>query len=119
MSEQDDGLLDQRLRGHNSRSIAKRFRCDVADVDAAVDRLPEIDNVFRVRSLKLELERLDRLLQPFYEKALAGDYNAGMLAVKISERRCALLGIDSPIRILAVLSQFKSSNGSGDAPPRN
>jgi len=102
MSERDEGLLEQRLSGHSSRAIAKRFRCDVADVDRAVDALPEITNEFRVRNLKLELERLDRLLQPFWEKAIAGDCAAGTLVVKICERKCELLGINSPIKVDAV-----------------
>lgn len=138
--DRDDALLEQRLAGHSARNIARQHRCTPADVDAAVDALPEIDNVFRVRSLKLALEQLDRLMIPFWNRAVVDkDVAAGMLVVKILERKSDLLGINSPTRIdpvsLAIAAQPTpsgtthkiydalarlGSNGSGsdsDAPP--
>jgi hypothetical protein len=42
----------------------------------------------------LELTRLDRLLEVFFQKALGGDIASGLLCTKISQRRSCLLGLD-------------------------
>ena len=52
-----------------------------------------------MRTVALELERLDALHLKFYRQALSGDTAAGSLLVKISERRAALLALDSPIKV--------------------
>lgn len=46
----------------------------------------------------LELSRLDTLLRSIWTKAIKGDMNAIDRSLKISERRCKLLGIDAPIQ---------------------
>lgn len=97
---QDEAVLERRLLGQSPRTISRELHISLSEVNEALDRvLAEVTTKFRVTSLNLELERLDRVMKPFFEKALAGDVMAGQLLVKISERRCALLGLDSPVRI--------------------
>lgn len=47
----------------------------------------------------LELERLDNLLSKLNNQINSGDLNAIDRALKISERRCKILGVDAPIEI--------------------
>jgi hypothetical protein len=51
----------------------------------------------RKRSLRLELERLDQLMEVFYRRAVNdGDVQSGLLVTKIIERRCVVLGLSTP-----------------------
>ena len=94
----DDFILQERLAGRSARSISKQLRCTVGEVDASLDRtLPKIDNDARRRYVALDLSRLDELLKVFFARAIENvDAQAGLLVVKILERRALLLGLDSP-----------------------
>ena len=62
-----------------------------------------------------DLSRLDRLIEKFYLKAIAGDgdVNSATLVVKAWERKSALLGLDAVQRIdLQIINPPK-------APPRH
>ena len=45
----------------------------------------------------MEIERLDAMLFAIWKKVEKGDLNAIETALKISARRCKILGIDMPI----------------------
>ena len=64
----------------------------------ALDRHPiELDrDKFLKRTLAMELMRLDQLEMAFEGKALK-DVPAGVLMVKIAERRATLLGLNPPL----------------------
>jgi hypothetical protein len=70
-------------------------------VDASLDRtLPKIDNEARRRYVALDLNRLDELLKVFFARAIENvDAQAGLLVVKILERRALVLGLDSPQKL--------------------
>ena len=93
----DDFILQERLSGKSARAISKQLRCTVGEVDAALDRvLPKIDNAARQRHVSLDLNRLDGLLETFYKRAIENvDAQAGLLCVKIMERKAAMLGLDA------------------------
>jgi len=97
----DDFILQERLSGKSARAISKQLRCTVGEVDAALDRvLPKLDNAARLRHISLDLNRLDRLLEVFYKRAVEDvDTQAGLLCVKIMERKAAMLGLDSPQKL--------------------
>jgi hypothetical protein len=94
----DDFILQERLAGRSARSISKELRCTVGEVNAALDRtLPQIDNAMRLRHISLDLQRLDELLKVFFARAIETvDAQAGLLCVKILERKAAMLGLDTP-----------------------
>jgi len=94
----DDFILQERLSGKSARAISKQLRCTVGEVDAALDRtLPKIDNDARRRYVALDLSRLDELLKVFFARAIENaDAQAGLLVVKILERRALLLGLRQP-----------------------
>jgi hypothetical protein len=90
-----DELVNRRVH-----AIAKAHDCTVDQVNAALDRHPiELDrDTYLKRTLALELMRLDQLEMAFEGKALRDkDVPAGVLMVKIAERRATLLGLNPPI----------------------
>ncbi len=98
--QRDDQIVKLRLTGASVRAIAKQFSISTAEVERVIDRmLAHIDAGFRVRTARLELERLDLLHRAYFAKALSGDTAAGQLLVRIAERRSALLALDSPVRV--------------------
>jgi hypothetical protein len=136
----DDVILQETVSGRSARSIGKQLRCTLGEVNAALDRvLPKIDNPARLRAIAIDLYRLESLLETFIKRAREqADAQAGMLVVKILERRALLLGLDSPAKtdpiqlqiaaaptpvgtekIYRVLQQFaRQPNGNGSEPPR-
>jgi len=110
----DDFILQERLAGRSARSIGKELRCTVGEVDASLDRtLPKIDNDARRRYVALDLNRLDALLKTFFARAIEKvDAQAGLLVVKILERRALLLGLDSPQKLDIIQVQAKDAPSS-------
>jgi hypothetical protein len=112
MSEADNGALEDqgdriyalRLAGVAAREIAKRLSVGLADVDRAVEeRMVKIDAKFRAAAIALDTERLEQLLARFLSQAYAGDLSSGHLCLRLLERRSHLLGLDSPLRLDAVV----------------
>jgi hypothetical protein len=100
--DRDDLILEGRLAGRSVPAIAKQYRCASSEVEAVIDRRLNfaLDNDMRLKAIKLDVARLEGLMQPFYERATKDrDVAAGTLCVKILERRALLLGLDSPVRI--------------------
>src|SRR5262245_31187704 len=115
--DRDDLILDERIAGKSTRAIAKQYRCSSGEVEAAVDRRLnyDLDNNMRLRAIKLDVARLEGLMQPFYERATKDrDVQAGTLCVKILERRALLLGLDSPTRVDVVQMQAQEQPSDHD-----
>src|SRR6516165_2614614 len=112
----DDYILQERLSGKSARAISRQLRCTIGEVDAALDRvLPKIDNDARRRHVALDLNRLDGLLETFYKRAIEGvDAQAGLLVVKILERKANLLGLDSPQKLDIIQVQAEQAPSSYD-----
>ena len=88
------------INNKRMRRIARDHGCSVADVHKALDRHPiELDrDTDMKRTLALELLRLDELEEAFREKALVDrDTSAGVLLIKVAERRATLLGLNPPL----------------------
>src|SRR5262245_53666622 len=100
MGARDEEIFNARVAGQSMRRIAYEHRMDVAEVQSIIERYtPMMDARARAIAFGIELERLDRLTQTFYEKAQCGDVQAGMLCLRIGERRAALLGLDRHLQI--------------------
>jgi DNA-directed RNA polymerase specialized sigma24 family protein len=110
----DDFILQERLSGRSARSISKELHCPVHEIDETLDRvLPKIDNAAKLRIIALDLNRLDELLKVFMLRATEKmDAQAGLLCVKILERKAALLGLDSPQKLdIVQLQAHKEPSG--------
>jgi hypothetical protein len=82
------------------RRIAEDHDCTVDEVHAVLDQHPiEVDrDKYLKRALALQLLQLDELEIAFREKALMDrDVAAGVLLVKVAERRATLLGMNAPL----------------------
>ena len=112
----DDFILQERLLGRSARSISKELHCTVADVDASLDRtLPKIDNAAKLRIIALDLDRLDELLKVFLKRAIEKiDCQAGLLVVKILERKAAILGTDAAQKLDIVQVQAQKEPSQHD-----
>jgi hypothetical protein len=132
----EDQILELRLGGASTRSIARRFRISVEIVNNVLDGMFEqLSDRGKMRATNLELARLDELIGVYRKKAVdEGNVVAANLLVKLSERRSALLGLDArmtdPVllsmsvtpqvssvdRIMAALENLRHQ-GNGDDPP--
>src|SRR5262245_53607415 len=103
-----DEIIQKRVR-----RIARDHGCSVAEVNVALDHHPiELDrDTFLKRTLAMELVELDELQAAFREKALVDqDVAAGVLMIKIAERRATLLGINAPLGHAVQVIQHEPEN---------
>ena len=113
--ERDGEILKHRLVGVSIRAIARRFRVPISEVNAALARaMPAIDSPTRVNEIKLELARLDVALKPVFARVIEGDLAAISVMIRLSERRSELLGLNSPLRIDAVMVETYDNPSSVD-----
>src|SRR5262249_37658486 len=92
--------LELRKAGGSFREIARQLGVDVhtahADVEAELAALRET-TVGRAEALRdLELERCDRMVAGLWPQIEQGKPPAVSAAVRVSERRARLLGLDAP-----------------------
>src|SRR5215831_4034738 len=81
--QRDEAIAEALTAGRSLRAVKREFGLSTDDLDAALERLWPIDVVARLRMIKADLGKLDRLTQVFYEKALAGCIQSGLLTVRI------------------------------------
>jgi len=110
----DEEILRLRLLGRSTRMIAREFSLSIEQVNCILDHaLEQVSDKLRSRITALELSRLESLTEVYLAKALSGDPVAGALAVKLSERKCALIGADfrhqDPVQLSLAVSPQPSS----------
>jgi len=110
--QRDEAIAEALTAGRSMRAVRKDFGISIAELDGALERLWPIDAVARLRMIKSDLGKLDRLTQVFYEKALAGCIQSGLLTVRIWERKHELLGMNAA-------AKFEVVTAPPEAPPRH
>ena len=113
-----DDLSEQvfaaRVEGASENAVAKRFGIAPRDVREVVDRLAlKVDAGTRMRELILELHRIANLQQVYYGMAMQQDHQAAAIAIKLSERKAAMLAFDhAPHRqdVLVSVPEHRSSS---------
>jgi hypothetical protein len=132
--QRDEAIAEALTAGRSLRAVRKEFGLSAAELDGALERVFPIDIAARLRMIKTDLGKLDRLTQVFYEKALAGCIQSGLLTVRIWERKHELLGMNSAAKIeivqapleeptsyerikAAIMSLKYDGNGDGALPP--
>lgn len=104
VNERRAKVLEMRLQGHSIGTIAATLGISThlaaAHLANALDGLV-VDNATQLR--QLELERLDRMLTALDDGIGNGDPKAVTAAIRISERRAKLLGLDKPIQVEATV----------------
>jgi len=93
--------FDMRKRGATYREIAQELQADVhtihGDIQAELASLRETAVAEATQLRALELERLDGMTSGLWPHVRAGSPPAVTAAVKVSERRARLLGLDAPV----------------------
>src|SRR5215467_1647177 len=98
--DREEAIFRARLTGKSVRQIAREFGCGPDQVSAIIERAcAPVSPEMRRQVLALDLERLDQLQTVFYERAMEGDAASAAIALKVSERRAALLGLDVPASV--------------------
>ena len=100
-SERDEAITQARISGTSSRAIAKRYDCTSREVEEAIDRRfdYELDDKMRLRSVKLDLARIERLFEIFFDRAVKDkDVSAGTLCCKLLERKALFTGTEAPLQ---------------------
>jgi len=96
----EERVFRARLSGRSARSIAKEFNLTTKAVAEIIERMcAPVSPEMRRQALALDLERLDLLQSVFYERAMEGDAASAAIAIKVSERRASLLGLDVPASV--------------------
>src|SRR5215472_12151410 len=101
IEQRDEAIVGALVAGRSVRVIQREFSLTVVELDQALERCFPLDVSARLRTIRGDLGRLDRLIEKFYLKAIAGDgdVNSAALVVKAWERKAELLGLDAVQRI--------------------
>jgi hypothetical protein len=96
--EKDQKALELRKEGHSYESISEQlgYSTRSASYKAVMRRLRDMDRPAVSMLRELEVQRLDAMLYAVWNDVLQGDANAVTTALRISERRSRLLGLDAP-----------------------
>ena len=89
--------LDDIARQLDFKSAASAYKSVMRELKATAQDMGEGTEAVR----QLELKRLDQMQFPLWSQVLAGDIAATTTALRIQERRAALLGLDAPKQIEA------------------
>ena len=96
--EKDQRALELCKEGHTYESISEQlgYSTPSASYKAVMRRLKDMDRPAVSMLRELEVQRLDAMLYAVWNDVLQGDANAVHTALRISERRSRLLGLDAP-----------------------
>ena len=96
--KKDQRALELRQEGHSYESISEQlgYSTRSASYKAVMRRLRDMDRPAVSMLRELEVQRLDAMLYAVWDDVLQGDANAVNTALRISERRSRLLGLDAP-----------------------
>src|SRR5215471_11580437 len=112
IEQRDEQVAEAIVSGRSLHVVRKEFGLSTAELDIVLEKLWPIDTQARLRIVKRDVGKLDRLTQVFYEKALAGDVQSGLLTVRIWERKHELLGMNAA-------AKFEVVTAPPEAPPRH
>src|SRR5215471_269613 len=73
IEQRDEQVAEAIVSGRSLQVVRKEFGLSTAELDIVLEKLWPIDTQARLRIVKRDVGKLDRLTQVFYEKALAGD----------------------------------------------
>lgn len=95
--------LELRKQGYTYREIGEKIGCGESRAHQIITKeLCKINDTLdelRPEVVRLELERLDKMMPAFSIKAERGDAQAGAMVIKIMDRRSKFQGNDAPTRI--------------------
>ena len=114
IEQRDEAIAEALVAGRSVRSVRREFGLSADDLDAALERLWPIDLSSRIRMIKADLGKLDQLTQVFYEKAISGCIQSGLLVIRVLERKHELLGMNSAARVEIIQAPQETPNEEFD-----
>ena len=93
-------MLELRLKGKTYRQIGEKLGCTAQNVHKEIQQAFKerpIENIEEVR--QLELDRLDRMIEPLEDNVNRGDVRHVEAMLKLMDRRAKLLGLNAPERL--------------------
>jgi hypothetical protein len=111
----EESVLRARLAGKSVRRIAHEYGLTIDNVQTIIEKqLPTLDNNLRLRTLQLEIERLDAMQDAIYKSAAVdGDLQAIAVLLRLQERRAAYLGLDHGLQHPRPLPSDESAQSEG------
>src|SRR5215831_15060356 len=109
--QRDEQVAEAITSGRSLQVVRKEFGLSAVEIDAVLEKMWPVNLQARIRMIKRDVGRLDRLVQVFLEKALAGDVQSGLLTVRIYERLHELLGMNSAAKIEILQSPPEAEQG--------
>jgi hypothetical protein len=98
--EDENRILQLRLSGMSVRRLAREFKLRETEIIRILDAaLPPLNQATKIRLFREDIARLDDLLIAFYPEARKGNVASAGICLKLLERRAAMVGMDSPVRI--------------------
>ncbi|GII42943.1 hypothetical protein [Planotetraspora phitsanulokensis] len=99
ISQRRHQAVQMRIAGVSPTVIAERLGYSGAaavskDVDRALQKAAKQEHMASETLLKMEIDRLDRIMASLWPKVLKGDINACEAALKVINKRSSLLGLD-------------------------
>jgi predicted DNA-binding protein YlxM (UPF0122 family) len=102
ITARQEKAIQLRRSGLSLREIASRLEVNVATIHSDIKTMlaeaikENVDNADQLRAM--EIERLDRMTMAIQAQVTAGHLGAIDRAIRISERRAKLLGLDMPVK---------------------
>jgi hypothetical protein len=103
-------ILNRTLKGHSLRKIEKELGISRMTVSRYRDKaLAAIELPTADAARKLEIERLEALIEAVWPAAVTGDKEAIASYMKISERMGKITGTDRPIEITQTVTEITAA----------
>jgi hypothetical protein len=99
--------------GRSLRLIKRDFSLTETELDQVLEKLWPVSNDARIRMVKHDLGRLERIIEMLFEKSVAGNIDAAGTLIKALDRKSQLLGLDAVRQIdLQIIKppEYKSSH---------
>jgi hypothetical protein len=71
IEQRDGAIVEALVAGRSVRLIQREFSLTVVELDQALERCFPLDTAARLRTIRGDLGRLDRLIEKFYLRAIA------------------------------------------------
>ncbi len=99
ISQRRHQAVQMRIAGVSPTVIAERLGYSGAaavskDIDRALQKAAKAEHMASEQLLKMEIDRLDRIMASLWPKVIKGDINACEAALKVINKRSSLLGLD-------------------------
>lgn len=102
-------ILNKVLNGKSLRTIEAETGIPKSTVSRYRDRaLQTVAAPVADEARKVELERLDTLIEAVWATAASGDEKAIAAYLKLSDKRCALLGLNAPVKVEQTVTEISA-----------